>query len=124
MKKLIIIALSGLILSSDFAFSQAYQSLIPSLQQISTPNSEQGWIYFKDPQAINPSNVFTTYANEFGLGSNDTMLVVKNETNNLGFEETWYQQFYKNIKVEGCEYIAHSKNGNLYLARCFGSREN
>lgn len=116
MKKLIIIALSVLMLSSDIAFSQAYQSLISPLQQISTPNSEHGWIYFKDPQTINTSTVFSSNKIAFGLSSDDVMQFVKTETDRTGTENTWYQQFYKNTKVEGCEYIVHSKNGNVYLA--------
>jgi parallel beta-helix repeat protein len=44
------------------------------------------------------------------------MQIVKTETDRTGTENTWYQQFYKNTKVEGGEYIVHSKNGNVYLA--------
>ena len=89
---------------------------ITSLSVIATPNSQNGWVYFKNPAIINPVSVFANYKNAFSLNTDDNMQIIKTETDKQGTTHTYYQQYFKGIKVEGCQYIIHSKNSESYLA--------
>lgn len=86
-----------------------------TLSVIATPNSKEGWIYFKNPSAINPNTVFSAYSAAFNLGNDDQMLFVKDIVDNLGIKHTFYQQHYKGIKLEVGQNAVHSNNGNSYL---------
>lgn len=83
---------------------------------IATANSKPDWIYFKNPSLVDPSTLFLTYPAYLGLGSDDQMLLIKQETDNIGITHTSYNQYYKNLKVEGCQFIVHSRNAKSYLA--------
>ncbi|HSH67591.1 MAG TPA: M4 family metallopeptidase, partial [Bacteroidia bacterium] len=47
------------------------------------------------------------------LKSSDNLISYKQEKDDIGFTHTRYHQVYKNIPVEGGEYIAHQKSGVL-----------
>lgn len=47
------------------------------------------------------------------LKPSDNLVSYKQEKDDLGFTHTRYKQYYKNIPVEGGEYIAHQKAGKL-----------
>lgn len=87
-----------------------------SLSLIATPNSKPDWIYFKNPALIDPSTIFLSYGAYMGLGGDDSMVLLKQETDNLGITHTRYNQYYKNLKVEGRQFIIHSRNSKSYLA--------
>jgi Zn-dependent metalloprotease/chitodextrinase len=48
------------------------------------------------------------------LADTDELKYVNAETDNLGFAQTRYQQYYKGIKVEYGQYKVHSKNGVIH----------
>ena len=47
------------------------------------------------------------------LKSSDNLVSYKQERDELGFTHTRYQQYYKNVPVQGGEYLAHQKGGLL-----------
>lgn len=47
------------------------------------------------------------------LSTNDDLISLKKENDDIGFTHTRYQQTYKGIPVQGAQYIAHQKNGTL-----------
>lgn len=47
------------------------------------------------------------------LSSDDDLVLVKSEADQLGFTHNVYQQYFNGIKVEFGKYIAHAKNGNI-----------
>lgn len=92
-------------------------SLSPKLLEIAKPESKPNWIKFKEGISITPTTVFTKYKDAFNLRDNDKMALFKTEKDNLGFTHYRYQQYYKNIKVEGATYIVHAnKSGATYAA--------
>jgi len=50
-----------------------------------------------------------------GLTSDDALVKVKTENDQLGFTHDTYQQYFQGVKVEFGIYKAHAKNGNLML---------
>lgn len=98
------------------AKAQNTATLTPAMQQIANPKSTPDWIYFKYPQQIHPDSVFTQYKTAFGLGINDRMDLIKNETDELGIKHQAYQQYYNNIPVDGGIFIVHSQNNQTTLA--------
>lgn len=91
------------------------QTTAPTLSVIAAPNSQVGWIYFKNPNTVDPNTVFTVYASNFGLGANDQMQFVKNETDALGVTHTYYNHYYKNTKIDVGQNTVHSRNGKADL---------
>lgn len=45
------------------------QTTAPTLSIIAAPNSQVGWIYFKDHNIADPNTLFTVYASNFWIGS-------------------------------------------------------
>jgi Zn-dependent metalloprotease len=99
------------------------QTTAPTLSIIAAPNSQVGWIYFKDPNIADPNTLFTVYASNFGLGADDAMQFVKNETDALGITHTYYEHYYKNTKIDIGHNTVHSRNGKAHLVNgkiCIG----
>lgn len=46
--------------------------------------------------------------------TDDDLRCIKSETDEIGYTHQKYQQYYKGIKVEGAEYLLHSKGGNIH----------
>jgi Zn-dependent metalloprotease len=59
------------------------------------------------------SNPLEMMKEVLSLKPNDNLISYKQESDDIGFTHTRYQQVYKNIPVEGAQYIAHQKNGLL-----------
>lgn len=88
-----------------------------SLTKIANPESVEGWIKFKEGININPKNIFNEQKEAFNLDENYSMNLIKINKDDLGFNHYRYQQYYKNVKIEGGEYIVHTnKNGTTYAA--------
>ncbi|MEM7370688.1 MAG: M4 family metallopeptidase [Bacteroidota bacterium] len=112
MKRLLSFALAVVcvtILSTDTMFGQN-QVLPQDLAAIATQSSP-GWLSFRADVNLDPKNLFKQHKQAFGLGMNDEMVLVKSETDKLGFSHYRYQLTHKDIEVEGVEYIVHAKNG-------------
>lgn len=86
-----------------------------SLEKIAKTESVEGWIKFKEDINIDARNIFSEQKEAFNLKENDKMTLFKIEKDDLGFTHYRYQQYYKNIKIEGGEFIVHAnKNGITY----------
>lgn len=79
-------------------------------------SSGEGWIKIREDKKFSHNNFFTLNKEAFKLKENDQMVLEKSYTDNFGFTHHKFQQTYKNIPVEGCEYILHEKNGFVISA--------
>jgi Zn-dependent metalloprotease len=87
------------------------------MQKIAKSESTPNWVKFKDDVRINPKTVFIDKKSEFDLKENDKMVLNRTEKDDLGFTHYQYQQYYKNIKVDGGTYTVHTnKDGITYAA--------
>lgn len=92
-------------------------SLNSQMRKLAKPESKLNWIKFKDNTNINPATVFIEYKPAFDLKENDKMVIYKMEKDDLGFTHYHYQQYYKNIKIDGGTYNVHTnKDGMTYAA--------
>ncbi len=73
-------------------------------------SDEAGMIYFKNSAKLREGELFTVYKTSSGLGTKDTMQLIKSETDEQGFTHNEYHQHYEGIKVEGGEVFEHSKS--------------
>lgn len=78
-----------------------YVFLNAGMQTIAKPESKPGWIYFKDNFSTPVEDVFTTHASAFGLGVDDSLGVVNDWVDELGWRRVRFIQFYKSVKVYG-----------------------
>ncbi len=107
MKKLsIILFIGAIILSTNYSNAQKNKIL----SQIAVKKNNYGWIQFKQNKSLNPLSVLKDYKDAFDLQSDDEMQVYKIKNDNLGFTHYRFQQYYKDIPVEGAEYLIHAKN--------------
>lgn len=119
------------------AGSQVLQAQTPqdtfwnaALRRIAKPNSKPGWIYFQDSLNINALTVFQEFKPAFRLREEDSLGLKKVKEDDLGLEHYYFDQYYKNVRIEGGEMIVHAKperngefttpiakiaNGNLVL---------
>jgi Zn-dependent metalloprotease/chitodextrinase len=65
-------------------------------------------------KAANVASANQVLRTNLNLGANDDLKSVKTESDNLGFNQTSYQQYFKGVKVEHGQYRLHSKNGVIY----------
>lgn len=86
------------------------------MQQIAKPGSKPGWVKFRDDLTTTPENLFREQKEAFGLGNDDEMKVKKTTKDEIGTLHYRYEQFYKGIRIDGAEYIVHSRNGKVYAA--------
>ncbi len=83
-------------------------------QRIESSNSE-GFIYFKNSSDLNEGELFTIYKSASGLFANDSMILIKSAEDEMGYTHSKYQQYFKNVKVEGGEIIEHAKKCQLIM---------
>lgn len=93
-----------------------------TISQIGTVKSQSGWVEFKSNLSLDPSMIFTSQKESFGLSSSDEMKLYKTENDRIGYSLFRYQQYYQGIPVEGAEYLIHSigkksvsGNGNIIV---------
>ena len=100
-----------LVLLANSLFAQfvptALQPPNPVIQGLTQQVEPAGWLFMKDDAQVLANDLFTTYKTNMGLGSDDAMVVIKDATDEYGWQHVRYQQYYKNIKVEGAEYTDH-----------------
>lgn len=85
-----------------------------TLSQIASVKNGTDWIKFKPNIKIKAKDIFSNYNSLFGLrNSIDKMVLIKNETDKLNYLHLKYQQYYKDIPVEGAQYILHELNGKI-----------
>ncbi|MBW8050666.1 MAG: T9SS type A sorting domain-containing protein [Cytophagales bacterium] len=114
MKKTVILSLlAGLIfyIINVENVSAQYNFQNPDMTAIAKPGSMEGRVKFKDGSNIDPSIIFAAHKDAFGLSTDDQMVLYRIDTDQLEYSHYRYFQTYKNIKVEGYEYVVHAKDG-------------
>jgi len=86
------------------------------MMQLAESNSTNGWIKIQNDKQYNSHSFFTQNKEAFGLNNDDEMVNLSSYTDNLGLIHHKFLQIYKNLKVEGCEYILHEENGKIISA--------
>jgi bacillolysin len=74
-----------------------------------------GWLYMKNSSKLREGEIFTTYKTNAGLGVDDYMALVKTTQDEQGYIHNEYQQYYKDIKVEGGEMFEHLQDCYVIL---------
>src|SRR5688572_19453195 len=74
------------------------------------------WIFFKENSYVPGDFAMEEMSTALQLSEDNSCTIYRKETDVLGYVHSRYQQYYKNIKVEGGEYIVHEKGGFTYLA--------
>ncbi len=116
MKNSFIFAITFLSLSVFCSTSFAQnQTVSKKLSEIASVKNNGNWLTFKKND-IKPAEVFTLYKEAFGLSANDNMILKKENYDGLGFKHLRYEQTYNGVKVDGAEFIIHSKNDNALTA--------
>jgi len=98
--------LSLLFLLPSMAWGQYGQEL----HKMIDPVNNNGWMELKDKTNIDASTIFETYRDEFGIGEDDEMVLLRAETDAIGFTHHRYRQYYKGIRIEGAEFIVHERD--------------
>jgi len=86
------------------------------MAKIAMSNSSPGWVRLKENLQFAPADFFSQNKEAFGLKQDDNLILIKTKSDELGFAHYRYQHNYKGIKVEGCEYILHTRGGNVVSA--------
>lgn len=123
MKNFIIILSIFIIEMNTFMVSAQKILIIPSdslsfqMKQIATAESQTNWIKFKENANIRAETMFSEYKSAFGLSDDDEMVNYKTDKDDLGFTQNHFQQYYKNIPIDGESVTVHTqKNGITYAA--------
>ncbi|PCJ24238.1 MAG: hypothetical protein COA97_10110 [Flavobacteriales bacterium] len=88
----------------------------PQMMQLAESNSINGWIKVQRDKHYNSKDFFINNKQAFGLAGDDVMEKISTYTDDLGLIHYKFQQTYKSLKVEGCEYILHEENGKIISA--------
>ncbi|MGQ0826803.1 MAG: M4 family metallopeptidase [Bacteroidota bacterium] len=73
------------------------------------------WLKFKTNN-LQVSTLFTDNKSAFGLGENDQMQLLKQETDQLGMIHYRFKQMYKSIPIDDADYLVHERNGAVISA--------
>ncbi len=87
-----------------------------SINEIASSDQQGNWWTFNSGQNITPSTFFQNYQESMGFDQNYSFIELRSEEDNLGIKHTRYAQFYKSVKVEGAQFILHSRGSALYKA--------
>lgn len=100
-----------LMAGSNFAAAQSNQ-----FEKDFIPPSNPEWLTVRTESNINPEIFFSAYRDNIGLSVNDEMKLIRDNIDELGLLHQRYQQYHSGHKVEGGEFILHSRNGRLETA--------
>lgn len=79
------------------------------------PDSKEGWIKFRDDAPYSATEIFKQQPELLGLRNEDEMRIMITRDDKAGNHHYRYGQFYKGVRVEMMEYLAHEKDGKVYL---------
>jgi bacillolysin len=98
---------------STLSFAQTTPTLLRTdntfVQQRIEGSDPAGWLYFKADSDLRSEQLFSEYPSAAGLSSDDSMVLIESEVDEQGNWHNRYQQYHKNIKVEGGEIFEHLK---------------
>lgn len=121
MKRLCYFVVAGLLLSIQAISQNRYQpkyaaSKASKILQDADTLISKSWLTFKAD--VDTSGFFIRYAEDLGLKQNPNLkfIKVREEKDPAGMTHARYQLFYKKVKMEGLEYLIHSKEGKVKAA--------
>lgn len=122
MKKTHLLSLSIVLVCASISNAQVYKgenaaSRIQGAEMVEYSDQSQmpTFIVFSENSSHRKSvkNPAATIKELLKLRNEDQLIASQKEVDFLGYTNTRYQQYYKNIPVEGAQYLAHEKNGGL-----------
>lgn len=82
----------------------------------STNNFEKwNWITLNDSYKSRPTELVNNNKSLLGLNDDDNLLLLKTNSDNLGFEHLIYNQYHRDVKVEGAKYMFHNSKEKPFL---------
>lgn len=104
----------------NLAFSQRINTLFREdnffIQSKVEKCDTMGWLFFSDSCKLQPGDLFEKYKQYTGLSSYDEMRQKSINSDKYGWSHTKYEQYYKGIKVQGCEWSEHWQDCCLKIA--------
>ncbi|MFZ4107163.1 CUB domain-containing protein [Flavobacterium sp.] len=81
-------------------------------------HSEKGiiTIKFNEKSETKATDFFQGFSRKLEINNDDSFTLIKSEIDNIGITHYRYQQNYKNIPVNGVQFLLHEKNGKLNSA--------
>lgn len=73
-------------------------------------------IKFNENAKTKPSDFFQEFTRKLEIKNDDTFALIKSEIDDIGFTHYRYQQNYKNLPLDGVQFLLHEKNGKLVSA--------
>lgn len=87
-----------------------------SMLRLVESTSSEGWLKIKDGLNFYADSFFLKNKDAFGLGSESNMELIQVWNDDLGYNHYKFQQKYKDLKIEGAEYILHEKDNRISFA--------
>lgn len=103
----------SILLSAQYSMNSKVDTLNSQIRKIAKSDSKPNWIKFKPDSKINPKTIFVTYKSAFDLKENDNMILVETERVDSGTTLYKFQQYFKDVKIEGAEFIVHSDQNDV-----------
>ena len=109
--------LTLLLLAAACFGAVAQQTITPALSRVLMPQSAPGWLYFDENANFDPRTFFEIFREDFQLSAGYEMRFVEEKTDKSGFSNVVFQEYYKNAKVHGAQFVLHTApDGSLYSA--------
>ncbi|PJA08434.1 MAG: hypothetical protein COX70_03695 [Flavobacteriales bacterium CG_4_10_14_0_2_um_filter_32_8] len=70
----------------------------------------ENFITYKTSRPITVDNLLKLYKQGLGLSTNDELVTLKKENDQLGFTHYRFQQYNSGVEVYGAQYLVHEKN--------------
>ena len=86
------------------------------LAAVTEPITSPGWIRFRPEAKVNARGFLAEYAGALQLADGTEMRSVGEETDELALTHLRYQQYYRNVEVEGAEFLVRAKGDDAISA--------
>ncbi len=97
-------------------FAQPNKSISPDLQKLVIENSHSQWMKFKKEVPLSADVLVSKKKKALNLSDNDQLIKQSSSRDALGISTNKYQQFHRNVPVEGAIFAIHEKNGRAQSA--------
>jgi Zn-dependent metalloprotease len=87
-----------------------------ALAELAEPIDTPGWITFKADTRIDPRTLFERHGRLFELSTDSSMRLVEESVDELGIAQFRFQQFHRDIEVEGGEFRVRARDGRAVSA--------
>ena len=91
-------------------------NLSPIIGQVSRFDKEREARGYRSPVTPIKTAQLVNDKSRIGIGEDEKLTFLSVRQDKLGYTHTRYQQYYKDIEVEGATYIIHEKNGKVESA--------